>query len=94
MLYYPWYFDHGRAVLASDLGTDDPFGLAPGDIVDAVVQAGYTPAAERPQSEPFRSLGTVTEVEREGLTYFVSVSRDAEEIGVQERREEAYDPVE
>ena len=46
--------------------------------------AGYTPAVERPQSGPFRSLGTVTEVEREGLVYLVSVGRDAEEIGVQE----------
>ncbi len=38
--------------------------------------------------------GTVTEVEREGLVHIVSVNREAEEIGVQQVRAEAYDPVE
>ena len=38
--------------------------------------------------------GIVTEVEREGMTYFVSVSRDAEEIRIQQVRAEAYNPVE
>jgi hypothetical protein len=33
-------------------------------------------------------------VEREGLAYRVTVSRDAEEIDVQERREEAYEAME
>ncbi len=92
MPYYSWF--HGRAVLADDLGAVDPFGLAPGEIVDRIGAAGYTPAVERPQAEPFRSIGTVTEVEHEGLSYLVSVGRDAEEIGVQERRDEAYDLVE
>ena len=54
----------------------------------------HVPAVDRPQSEPFRALCTVTEVEREGLVYLVAVSRDAEEIGVQERRADAYDPLE
>ena len=91
MFYYLWYAEHGRATLASDLDAEDPFSLAPGEIVDKVVALGNTPAVDRPQTEPFRTLGTVTEVEREGLVYLVSVSRDAEEIGVQERREEAYE---
>ncbi len=58
------------------------------------MKAGWTPVVDRPQSKPFRSFGTVTEVECEGLVYLVAVSRDAEEISVQERREDAYDPVE
>ncbi len=94
MLYCSWFSGHGRAILADDLGAEDPFGLAPGDIVDRIVAAGYVPAADRPRSEPFRTLGSVTEVEREGLVYLVAVSRDAEEISVQERRADAYDPVE
>ena len=46
------------------LDAKDPFGLAPGDIVDSIVAAGYVPAVDRPQIEPFRTLGTVTEVDR------------------------------
>ena len=68
--------------------------MTPGAIVHRIVAAGYTPAVERPQAEPFRALGTVTEIEREGLIYLVSVSRDAEEIGAQERRDEAYERME
>ena len=94
MPYYSWFHGRGRSILADDLGAEDPFGLAPGGIVDRIVAAGYTPAVEHPQAEPFHALGTVTEVEREGLVYLVSISRDAEEIGVQERREEAYEAVE
>ena len=96
MLYYSWFSGHGRAILADDFGVEDPFGLAPGVIVHRIVAAGYTPAVERPKSEPLPTIGTVTEVEREGLIYLVAVSRDAEEISVQERRPrpDAYDPVE
>ena len=67
MIYYSWFSGHGRAILADGLEADDPFGLVPGDIVDRVVAAGYVPAVERPQTEPFCTFGTVTEVEREGL---------------------------
>ena len=48
MLYYSWYAEHGRAVLADDLDAEDPFGLAPGEIVDRVVALGNTPAVDRP----------------------------------------------
>jgi hypothetical protein len=94
MIYYTWYHVRGRAILADDLEADDPFSLAPSDIVDRVVAASYTPWIETPMSEPLPPIGTSTEVEREGLSYLVSVSRDAEEIDVQERRVEAYEPVE
>ena len=96
MLYYSWYSGHGRAILADDLDAEDPFGLAPGAILGRVVEAGYVPAVDHPRAEPFRALGTVTEVECEGLVYLVAVSRDAEEISVQERRPrpDIYDLVE
>jgi hypothetical protein len=90
MHYYTWYHVRGRAILADDLDATDPFGLAPGEIVDRVVAAGFTPGVEISMSKPLPPIGTVTEVEREGLSYLVSVSRDAEEVDVQERRAEAY----
>ena len=93
MIYYTWYHVRGRAILANDLEADDPFGVAPGDIVDRVVAAGFMPAIDASLSKALPPIGTVTEVEREGLSYLVSVSRDAEEIDVQERREEAYERV-
>ncbi len=55
---------------------------------------GYTPWIAAPQPELLPMRGTVTEVECEGLVFLVSISRDAEEIGVQEWRSQAYDPVE
>ncbi len=94
MPYYSWFHGHGRAVLADDLGADDPFGLAPGAIVDRIVAAGYTPAVEHSQDVLFPTLGVASEVEREGVKYLVSISRDEEQIGVQEWRAEVYDPVE
>ena len=94
MVYYTWFNGHGRRALADEFGTEDPFDLAPSDIVDGIVAAGYTPWIEAPQPELLPMRGTVTVVEREGLAYLVSVSRDAEEVGVQERREEAYERVE
>ena len=94
MPYYTWFNGHGRRSLADELGDEDPFGLAPADIVDRIVAAGYTPWVEAPQPEMLPTLGTVTEVEREGVTYIVSVSREAAEIDVQEWRAEAYDRVE
>jgi hypothetical protein len=94
MHYYTWYHVRGRAILADDFEAHDPFSLAPGDIVDRVVAAGFTPAIDSPLSKALPPIGTVTEVERKGLSYLVSISRDAEEIDVQERRDEAYEQVE
>ena len=94
MTFYTWFNGHGRRALADAFGAEDPFSLEPGDIVERIVAAGYAPWIEAPQPGLLPTVGTVTEVEREGLTYLVSVSRDAEEIDVQEQRAEAYDPVE
>ncbi|MGI3899785.1 MAG: hypothetical protein ACRYGP_17635 [Janthinobacterium lividum] len=91
MPYYSWFHGRGQAVLADQLGADDPFGLAPVDIVDRLLAAGYMPAIEHPQEEPFRGLGMIAEVEHDGINYLVSISRDAEEIGLQEWRDDPYD---
>ncbi len=93
MISYTWFNGYGRA-LAEDLGAEDPFGLEPGEIVERIVAAGYTPWIEAPQTDLLPTVGTLTEVEREGLSYFVSVSRKAQVIDVQERRDEAYEAVE
>ena len=49
---------------------------------------------EHSQDVLFPTLGVASEVEREGVKYLVLISRDTEQIGVQERRAEVYDPVE
>ncbi len=92
MPYYSWFHGHGRTILADDLGAEDPFGLDSAVIVDRIIAAGYTPEVDRPQEAPFRGLGLVAEVERDGVNYLVSISKDAEEIGVQEWRDVAYKP--
>ena len=89
MIFYTWFNGHGRRALADEFGTDDPFVPSPGEIVDRLVAAGYTPWIAAPQPDLLPMRGTVTNVDREGLSYLVAISRDAEEIGVQERREEA-----
>ncbi len=43
MIFYTWFNAHGRRALADELGTEDPFSLSPGEIVDRIVAAGYTP---------------------------------------------------
>ncbi len=92
MIYYSWFSGHGRAVLADELGAEDPFALSPSEIVDRVVAAGHRPAIEAAQDQPFPVVGRLDKIERVGVVFFVSISRDAEEIAVQERRDEAYGP--
>ena len=92
MPYYSWFSGHGRTILADEFGIEDPFDLHPADIVDRILAAGYTPDVNHPHDAPFRGLGLIAEVERNGVNYLVSISKDAEEIGVQEWRDVAYDP--
>lgn len=92
MPYYSWFHGQGRDALSDVLGAEDPFILDAADIVDRILAAGYTPATGNPQVGPFRGLGLIAEVERDGVNYLVAVSKDAEEIGVQEWRGDAYDP--
>ncbi len=90
MLYYTWFHRRGHATLVKKFGPADPFDMTPVEIVDSIVRAGCSPAIERPRHVLFRSVGRVSEVERDGHSFLVSISRDAEEISVQERREEPY----
>ena len=86
MFFYSYFSGHGREILADVLGADDPFGIPPAEIVERVLTNGYTPVVDQPKTEMWRTVGTVTEVERDGQTFIVCVSRDAQEIGLQEAR--------
>ncbi len=94
MFYYSYFSCRGREILADVLGDDDPFAIPPAELVERILDQGYTPVIDRPKPEPWRTIGTVTEVEREEQTFIVSVSRDAEKISLQEMRIDAYNPVE
>ncbi len=94
MFFYSYFSGHGREILVDVLGAEDSFGLAPADIVERILAAGYTPIVDQPKTEPWAFLGTVTTVARNGQAFMVAVSRDAEAIGLQEIRADAYDQVE
>ncbi len=93
MFFYSYFSGHGRDILDEALGAEDPFGLAPAEIVERILASGYTPVLDQPKEEPWRYVGTVSQVERDEQTFLVAVSRDAEAIGLQEMRADAYDPV-
>ena len=93
MFFYSYYSGHGREILVDVLGAEDPFGLAPADIVERIIAAGYTPVIDQRKTEPWTFLGTVTTVARNGQAFMVAVSRDGESIGLQEIRADAYDPI-
>ncbi len=94
MFFYSYFSGHGREILADVLGDPDPFAIPPAELVERILAQGYTPVLDRPNTEPWRTTGKVTSVERDGQTFIVCVSRDAEEISLQERREDRYDAVE
>ncbi len=94
MFFYSYFSGHGRQILVDVLGAEDPFGLAPAVIVERILASGYTPVVDRPKEEPWRYIGIVSQVDREDQTFLVAVSRDAEEIGLQEMRVDRYDTIE
>ncbi len=83
MFFYSYFSGHGREILVAALGAEDPFGLAPAEIVERVLAAGY-PVVDQPKEEPWRYVETVSQVDRDEHTFLVAVSRDAQEIGLQE----------
>jgi hypothetical protein len=91
MVLYTCFNGQGQTVLADEFGVEDPFGMSPADIVDRVVGLGYKPWIEAHQPRMLPGFGFSTQIEREGLTYIVFISRDTQEIDVQEQRHEAYD---
>ena len=60
--------------------------------MERILAAGYKPVIDQPKTEPWRYTGTVSRVDRNEQTFLVAVSRDAQEIGLQEMRVDAYDP--
>jgi hypothetical protein len=92
MFYYSCYSCRGLAALAYDLNVNDPFALAPAEIVERILMAGYTPAVDLARPDPWSQAGTVTEVHRDGLVFLVAVSREEEMIGLQEARPDPHEP--
>ena len=94
MFYYSYFSGRGRESLAHTLGDSDPFGLAPKEIIERILAAGFRPVADKPKSEPWRTIGTVTSVLWNNRFFMVAVSQEAQRISLQEMRETAYDPIE
>ena len=91
MFYYSYFSGHGRALLADQLDAEDPFSLSPAEIVERILMAGYPPNVEWPSSKPWPQIGIVTVVRRDGQSFRVAVSRDAERISLQEVRYTGYE---
>ena len=94
MFYHSYFGGRGSESLAHTLGDSDPFGLAPKEIVKRILTAGFRPVADKPKSEPWRTVGTVTNVLWNNRSFMVAVSRDTQRISVQEMRADAYMPIE
>jgi hypothetical protein len=80
----------GSSIMKALFEVDDPYSLAPAEIVERLLALGHMPVVVRMQREPLAQYGTTTEVQRDGHTYLVAVSRDAQLIAVQEVRTEPY----
>ena len=73
MFYYSYFSGHGREILADVLGDDDPFAIASADLVERILDQGYTPVVDNPKPEMWRTVGKVTEVERDVQTFIVCI---------------------
>lgn len=92
MFFYRYFACQGRDVLIDTLASADPFGLAPAEIIERVMALGNVPDVTKHATEMWPTIGRVFEVHREEQDFLVAVSRDAEEISVQEIRGDAYMP--
>lgn len=91
MFYYSYFSGQGRGVLAAALGTEDPFELAPYEILDRVLAGGELPLVDFRKADFWRDRGEVYEVRLAKHNFLVAISRATEEIDVQEIRADAYD---
>ncbi len=57
MFFYSYFSGHSREILVDVLGAEDSFGLAPADIVERILAAGYTPIVDQPKTEPWAFWG-------------------------------------
>ena len=94
MIFYRYFAVQGREALIDALASADPFALPPAEIVERVLALGHGPDVTKHANEMWSTIGRVFEVRREGQDFLVAVSRDAEEISVQEIRTDAYLPFE
>ena len=90
MFFYQYFAGFGRDALADTFGSADPFALPPAEIIERVIALGCTPFVNLRKSEMWPTIGRVFEVRRDGQDFLVAISRDAEEISVQEMRAKAY----
>ena len=88
VMFYSYFAGYGRDDLAAAFASADPFALSPAAIVEQVIVLGCIPL---PKQAMWPTVGQVFEVRREEQDFLVSISRDAEEISVQEFRADAYD---
>ncbi len=91
MFYYSYFSGQGRGVLAAALGIEDPFTLAPYEILDRVLAGGELPQADARKADLWRDRGEVYEVRLAKQNFLVAISRANLEINVQEIRSDAYD---
>ena len=91
MFYYSYFSSQGRDVLAAALGTQDPFELAPYEIVERVLAGGESPLVDCKKADLWRAMGQVYEVRLARRNFVVAVCRNTQEINVQEIRADAYD---
>ena len=91
MFYYPYFWGTSHQITVHSFGVEDPYALEPPDIVERVLALGYRRDTSGPRSEPNCAAGCATDVERDGLTYRVTVSRDTGQIAVSEVRADPYD---
>ncbi len=91
MFYYSHFTGRGKEVLIAILGAEDPFKLAPYEIVERVLKAGVTPVLDSRKTDLWRARGQVYEVRLKERNFLVAISREAQQISVQETRVDAYE---
>ncbi len=93
MTFYSYFRVQGRGALTTAFASADPFALSPKEVIRYVIAAGYHPGIGKTESEMWPAVGTIHQVSLNGQIFLVGLSRDAEEISVQEFRTESH-PVE
>ncbi len=94
MFFYRYFAGFGRDDLADAFITADPFSLPPAEIVERVLAQGLGPELVEHRTQMWPTIGHVFEVQRDEQDFIVAVSRDAQEISVQEIRADPYLPIE
>ena len=91
MFYYSHFAGRGKEILTAVLGAEDPFQLAPYEIVERVLKVGVMPVLDSRKTDLWRANGQVYEVRLAERNFLVAMSREAQQISVQEIRRDAFD---